>query len=225
MINYIPNTNVNMIKKKLLIAVSIFFFLTGCAVPGPKFIYLSILSGQFSQDLSGQDSIKTHDLADQGKIGIIGFKDKRLEMEKGYVGHRILVDKSQETYLVRGLNLASTLTGLSRTYLEKKSYSTTQIPALPLTLAGMDQAPKGIAYILSADINKFECRAQKKGATTDMVMEIDLTFFLGNIQGKKLSTIPVALTLERTELTFTAKKLEKFINQAFKEILEKALSF
>jgi len=66
---------------------------------------------------------------------------------------------------------------------------------------------------------------KKKGVYTHMVLEMSLTFYLGDISSKRLSTIPASLTLERTELTFTPKKLEQFINQAFEEIVEKAFPF
>lgn len=211
-----------MTQTKLCITVLFFLYFTGCAVPGPKFIDLELLPHHGAIQTG---AIQTHDLKDNVKLDIIEFTDKRLGMEKGDLGRRILFDKSQETYLVRNMDLASTLTGLSRTYLENRDYLVTRVPALARTLSGMDKAPRGIAHVLWADINIFECRAQKKGATTDMVLEMDFTFYLGNIQKKKLVTIPIALTLERTELTFTKKKLEKFINQAFTEILEKTLLF
>jgi len=38
-----------------------------------------------------------------------------------------------------------------------------------------------------------------------------------------LKTIPVSLTLERTEMTFTPEKLEHFVNQSMEEVIQKAL--
>ena len=89
----------------------------------------------------------------------------------------------------------------------------------------MAQAPNGLSHILSADINAFDCKAQKRGALTEMLLHMNLTFYLGDIQSKRLSTIPVSLTLERTELIFGPGKLAQFINQAFEEIVEKAFPF
>ncbi len=196
--------------QQAFIFLILFLSLSGCASPGPKFIDLAY--------------VKHHSPTQTGRIGLTQFTDKR-QKQRGYVGRRILTDKSQETYLVRGMNLSATLTELTRVYLEKTGFVVTPIPPWSPTLSGMDQAPEGLAHILSADINILECRAQKNGALTRMVLEMDFTFYLGNIQSKELTTIPVSLTLERMELTFTQDKLENFINQAFEEILEKAFPF
>ncbi len=58
-----------------------------------------------------------------------------------------------------------------------------------------------------------------------MVLDIDLTIFLGIADKNALKTIPVSLTIERTELTFSPEKLEQFVNQALKEVIQKALVF
>jgi len=201
--------------KKIFATLFLSFLLVsslgGCAVPGPKFVDLAY--------------VKHHSPTQTGRVGISQFKDNRQNTEKGYVGQRILNDKSQETYRVRGQNLSAALTELTRVYLEKTGFAVTPIPPWPLSLEGMAQAPEGFIHILSADINTFECRAQKKGVYTNMVLEMNLTFYLGDTPSKKLSTIPVSLSLERTEMTFTEDKLEQFINQAFEEIVEKAFPF
>ncbi len=201
---------INLFIKNLFISLVIFSCLS-CAVPGPKFVDLAY--------------VKNHSPTQTGKFGITQFKDNRQNTEQGYVGRRILTDKSQETYLVRGMNLSASLTELTRVYLEKTGFVVTPFPDWTPTLDKMAQVPGGLALILSADINTFECRAQKNGTYTKMILDMDLTFHLGNIQDKKLSTIPVSLVVERTELTFSSKKLEQFINQAFEEILEKAIPF
>jgi hypothetical protein len=84
-------------------------------------------------------------------------------------------------------------------------------------------ASSNFKQIMSGKINKFECRAEKKGGRTDMTLEIDLTLYLGIAEENTLKTIPVSLTLEKTEFTFTREKLEQFINQALEEVIQKAL--
>jgi hypothetical protein len=57
-----------------------------------------------------------------------------------------------------------------------------------------------------------------------MVLEMDLTLFVGKkSETSELRTIPVSLTLERTEMTFTPEKLELFVNQSIEEVIQKAL--
>lgn len=183
----------------------------GCATPGPKIV-----------DLAYE---KLHSPSQTGQVGIAQFKDNREKLGKGVVGYRILTDKTQETYMVRGKNLSATLTELTRVYLEKTGFIVSPIPSWLPTLTGMAQAPGGLSHILSADINAFDCKAEKRGALTHLVLSMDLIFYLGDIQSKRLSTIPVSLTLEKTELAFDSNKLAQFINQAFEEIIEKAFHF
>ena len=202
---------VRSIIKKIFLCFMLLSFLSACAAAGPKFIDLAY--------------VKHHSPTQKGKVGLSRFEDKRQKTEKGYVGRRILTDKSRETYQVRGQNLSATLTELTRVYLEKTGFVVTPIAHWPRNLGALGDAPGGLAHILSADINILECRAEKKGVYTHMVLEMSLTFYLGDISSKRLSTIPASLTLERTELTFTPKKLEQFINQAFEEIVEKAFPF
>lgn len=197
--------------KKWMFLPLILLLVAGCATPGPKFIDLSYTREGIPDQSAG--------------IGIADFEDLRQKTQKGWVGHRILMDNSQETFLVRGMDLAGALTQYTRVFLEQKGFALRSIPSFPPTLAGMAEAPEGVDHILSAQINTFECRASKRGTTTHMVLEIDIRFHLGTRDKRKLSTIPVALTLERTELKFTPEKLQAFINQALEEILEKALVF
>ncbi|NOX33774.1 MAG: hypothetical protein GXP56_08540 [Deltaproteobacteria bacterium] len=200
-----------MKKQSLIFLGFILVFFSGCATPGQKFIDITYLA-----DHAGTQT---------GRIGIAPFKDKRTGMGEGYIGYRTLLDNSQETYFVKGLDLAATLTKTIRTYFEKNGFETTAIDPWELTPDGVIKASGGFKQIVTGTINKFECRAEKKGATTDMVLDIDLTIYLGMADKNALKTIPVSLTLERTEFTFTREKLERFVNQALKEVIQKALVF
>lgn len=200
-----------MKKQSLIFFGIIVILLGGCATAGQKFIEISYLTD--------------HKKTQTGLIGITAFQDKRPDMGDGYIGYRILLDNSQETYLVKGLNLADTMTRIVGVYFEKNGFETTPVDRWKLTPNGALVASKGYKQIITGKINQFECRAEKKGATTDMVLNIDLTLYLGISDINALKTIPVSLTLERTELTFTPEKLEHFINQALAEVIQKALVF
>jgi hypothetical protein len=182
----------------------------GCATPGQKFIDITYLADHGKPPHTG-------------RIGIAVFQDKRIDMGEGYIGYRVLLDNSRETYFVKGLDLARTLTGIVKIYFEKNGFATSSVGPWELTPKGVKKASKGFKQIVTGTINKFECRAKKKGATTDMVLDIDLTFYLGIADKNALKTIPVSLTLERTLVGFTREKLEKFVNQALEEVIQKAL--
>ncbi|MBU1344929.1 MAG: hypothetical protein KKE44_23880 [Proteobacteria bacterium] len=200
-----------MKRQTLIFLGVIFLFVWGCATPGQKFIDITYFGD--------------HEKTQTGQVGIAPFQDKRIDMDMGYVGYRILLDNSQETYFVNGMNLSDTLTRIVGIYFEKNGFTTTRVNPWELTPDGVIKASKGFKQIVAGQINKFECRAKKKGATTDMILDIDLTLYLGISDKNALKTIPVSMTLERTELTFTREKLEQFVNQALEEVFQKALVF
>ena len=186
--------------------------LTGCAAPGPKYLDLSYPSAMTVPERNQS-------------VGLSRFADKRVEKARGYVGFRDLPGGGQESFAVTDQNLAGTLTRLSRSYLEQHGFSVALIPGRPVSLRRLSQSPDHLTHTLAADINRFECTAEKKGVMTDMILVIDLTFYLGTPDKKQLTTIPIVLTLTRTEWHFSRKKLETFINESLAEILAKALPF
>nr|NJM02054.1 hypothetical protein [Desulfobacula sp.] len=188
----------------------IFLVLLGCATPGQKFIDIS-----YTAD---------HEKTQTGSMGLAPFKDNRADRNGGYVGYRVLMDRSQETYFVQGMNLADTLNKAVGDYFEQTGFEVIPMAPWELSPNGVKDSLGGLKQIVAGQINKFECRAKKKGATTDMVLDIDLTLFIGKAaNGNELKTIPVSLTLERTEMTFTPGKLEHFVNQSMEEVIQKAL--
>lgn len=190
--------------------IFIFFFLLGCATAGQKFITIS-----YTAD---------HEKTQTGVMGLAPFKDNRTDRNGGYVGYRLLMDRSQETYFVQGMNLADTLNKAVGDYFGQTGFEVTPMAPWELSPNGVKESIGGFEQIVAGRINTFECRAKKKGATTDMVLEIDLTLFIGKkSNGNELKTIPVSLTLERTEMTFTPEKLEHFVNQSMEEVIQKAL--
>jgi hypothetical protein len=199
-------------KNFFLIFLAFFLFLFwGCATPGQKFIDITYKAG--------------HEKTGTGVIGIAPFQDRRKDMGEGYVGYRVLMDNSQETYFVNGMNLAETLRKAIAGYFENSGYTVKPIDPWEPTTEGVMNASEGFQQIVSGQINQFECRANKEGFTTKMVLDIDLIFYIGQSEKNALKTIPVALTLERTELTFSREKLEEFINQSLKEVIQKAMVF
>jgi hypothetical protein len=200
-----------MKKHLYLFSVFLFMLLISCATPGQKYIDIA-----FQGDTSA---------AKTGTIGIAPFMDKRSDMDPGYVGYRILMDNSQETYFVNGMNLSETLKRTVTDYFSDMGYTVSPIDPWDAHPAGVKQAPQEFQQVLSGQINQFECRARKKGPATEMVLDIDLTFYLGIIETSAVKTIPVSLTLERTELSFSLEKLEQFINQSLAEVMKKAMEF
>ncbi len=196
-------------KYALLILATAFVF--GCAAPGPKYINLAYTG--------------TPEADTPSTLGISRFEDKRDGHSKGGIGHRTLNDKTKEVFLVPGLDLAGTLTDLTQTFIEKKGLTVKPVHHWTPTIEGLAAAQADTDYLLTARINAFHCTAQKKGALTEMTLEIDLTFFQGKPASKSLTSIPVNLTLTRTDVNFTREKVETFFNDTLAEVLEKGLTF
>ena len=91
------------------------------------------------------------------------------------------------------------------------------------TLDGVAAAPEAARYLLTGVIETFECRAKRRGGHTRMVLDIQLTLYLGLKDRSAIRTIPVSFSLEKTVMTFSRGKLEQFVNDSIAEILEKAL--
>ena len=195
-------------KKNLsaLFAVTILF---ACATAGQKYISIN-----YTGNPSGTG---------KGVVGISLFQDDRKETLEGYIGHRVLLDNSQETYFVSGMSLGRTLTQATRSFLEQKGYTTIDAIQWETTPDGVTAAPEAARYLLTGAIETFECRAKKRGGHTRMVLDIQLTFYLGLKDRSAIRTIPVSYSLEKTVMTFSREKLEQFVNDSIAEILEKAL--
>jgi hypothetical protein len=183
--------------------------LFGCATPGQKFIDINYLAD--------------HEPSFSGTIGLAQIKDGRTDASDGYIGFRRLLDNSQETYFVNGMDLGSSMTDILSTYFRKNGFAVSAIKSFEPSPEDVSKAINGFDRIVSGIVNTFECRAAKKGATTEMILEIDLTLWVGTPDKHTLKIIPVAFSLERTELSFSERKLEMFVNQALQEVIQKAL--
>jgi hypothetical protein len=204
----------SLLVKQIFFLVIAGGLLSGCASPGPKYLNLTYFS-----HLPVQDRHQS--------LGLTRFNDIRdhTPRGKGYVGFRQLPGDNRELFVVTGQDLSASMTRVTRSFLEDKGFSVSLLPPWPATVPGVSGISTEFTHVLAADINQFECRAVKTLATTDMTLFIDLTFYLGTPDKNQLTTIPIALTLERTELIFSRKKLETFVNEAIAEILSKALPF
>jgi hypothetical protein len=195
---------------KYLLSIILLITSAGCATPGQKFINL---------EYSSHKTIEK-----QGVLGLASLVDARENEGPGYVGHRILLDKSQETFFVPGFNLADTLTRVIKQYVSSRGYDTLPVSFEP-TPEGVEDTPSGIEYLLKGKINAFECAANKKAGRTTINIEMDLSFVLADKSSGVIKTIPVALETEKIVMTFDLETVEEMMNQALAEVLEKALPF
>jgi len=176
---------------------------------------------------AGQQYIKvaytgTADPMDQTRIAVVPLVDQRPDTETSYLGRRILMDNSQETYLVMGMDLAWSLTTSLTDFLVQKGATTKEMQEFPESPEAAAESPKELSRIITGRVEKFEVQAQKKGALTEMQLDISLTFSVALPETGQIKTVPVAYSLEKTLVSFSRQKLETFVNGAVAEILAKA---
>lgn len=198
-----------MKKYHFLLCLIFMSFIFACATAGQKYISL-----YYTGDASD---------AQMGAIGISPVKDARSQVPKGYVGHRLLTDNSQETYFVNTMDLSESMTRAIMSFLDTKGYTPVLVNDWEPTPDGLAKANNGLPYLTTGTIDTFDCRAIKRGGHTSLTLEIKLTLYLGTVAENSVKTIPVSFSLEKKELTFTRDKLETFVNDSIAEILEKTL--
>jgi len=158
-----------------------------------------------------------------GTVGISTFSDSRPDTKAGYVGTRYLGKSGKETYFVYGEDLALSVTSICKSYLQDSGFNCTSIPRWDYSPEGVKDAGQRFDFIVGGEIRKLECFAMKKIGFTSMTLDIDLVIYVGDPDKTELKKIPIILKLERTEITFTKEKLEKFLNESLLEIIQKAL--
>ncbi|MCK5097115.1 MAG: hypothetical protein KAR45_03390 [Desulfobacteraceae bacterium] len=185
----------------------------GCTTAGSKFIKLRYL---------GQNKVSKN-----LNVGIVPFLDKRGNLEKGYIGKRMLNSGKEEVYFVDGLNVAETLTQTFESYFKETGYNISRIETWEHTVEELKNIEKkykdnNYKYILAGDIIEFEFFASKDFGTS-MVLDIKLIVYLGKLENGVLTTIPVNLNLKRNDLKFSKQKIERFINESVTEVILRAM--
>ena len=184
---------------------------SGCTAGGPKYVDL-----YYTGAIGGIHS---------GKVGISAFSDLRSGAGAGYVGTRYLGKSDKETFITYGGDLAQSVTGICKSYLQDSGFGCTSIPRWEHTPEGVRDAGGRLDFIVGGEIRALECFAVKKIGFTSMILDIDLVIYVGNPGRAELKTTPVKLKLERTEITFSKEKLGKFLSESLLEVIQNALPF
>ena len=199
------------IEIKFLIFCFLIFLTTGCTTAGSKFIQIKYLNLTESSTASIV-----------GDVGIADFLDKREYIAKDYLGKRILNSGNQELYFVKGRVLSSSVTQAFRSFFTNAGYNCHKINRFEPNVESLKKADKKYKYILTGEIKEFEFFATKEFKTS-MILDIKVVVYLGNINKGVFSIIPVNLNLKRSDINFSEKKVEQFINESLTEVICKAL--
>ncbi|MBW1821777.1 MAG: hypothetical protein JRI92_08435 [Deltaproteobacteria bacterium] len=189
----------------LLVAVS-------CRTPGTYFIGVKY-AGDPETSIQGT-----------ALIGMQSFLDKREEESKNYIGARIVGKDQKELFLSSSLSVADSVTSAFKEYAVKRGFEVKSISGWDFSPEGMRTVDKGLKYVVGGHIEKLRCDATKRVGRTSMVLEIKIITYVGSVETGSVKKRPFEIKLTRTDPTFGASGLEKFVNEALAKIIANTLA-
>ena len=189
----------------LLVAVS-------CRTPGTYFIGVKY-AGEPETSIQGT-----------ALIGMQSFLDKREEESKNYIGARIVGKDQKELFLSSSVSVADSVTSAFKEYAEKRGFEVKNISGWDFSPEGMRTVDKGLKYVVGGHIEKLRCDATKRVGRTSMVLEIKIITYVGSVKTGSVKKRPFEIKLTRTDPTFGASGLEKFVNEALAKIIANTLA-
>jgi len=190
----------------------LFICFSACAKPGAYFVELKYL---------GDPSPRS---AGRVRVGLQGIEDRRGVEVKDFLGSRAVGSGREELFLTRSTTVADAVTAAYRSFLEKKGFQVESVSGWDLTPEGMGKVKEGQTYLVGGSVEFLRCDAVKRLGRTDLTLEVRLSTAIGNPAEGRVKTVPIAVKLERTELTFDPEKLEGFINETLTDAITTSLA-
>jgi len=157
-------------------------------------------------------------------IGMQSFLDKREVESKNFIGARIVGNDQKELFLSSQASVADSVTSAFKEYAEKRKFEVKNISGWDFSPEGMKTVDKGLKYVVGGHIEKLRCDATKRVGRTNMVLEIKIVSYVGSVETGSVRKRPFEIKLTRTDPTFGADGLEKFINEALAKIIANTLA-
>jgi len=189
----------------LLVAVS-------CRTPGTYFIGVKY-AGMPETSIQGT-----------ALMGIQSFLDKREEESKNSIGARIVGKGQKELFMSSQASVADSVTSAFKEYAEKRGFEAQSISGWDFSPEGLKTLDKGLKYVLGGHIEKLRCDATKRVGRTNMALEIKITTYVGSVETGSVTKRPFEIKLKRTDHTFGAPGLEKFVNESLAKVIANTLA-
>jgi hypothetical protein len=189
----------------LLVAVS-------CRTPGTYFIGVKY-AGMPETSIQGT-----------ALMGIQSFLDKREEESKNSIGARIVGKGQKELFMSSQASVADSVTSAFKEYAEKRGFEVQSISGWDFSPEGLKTLDKGLKYVLGGHIEKLRCDATKRVGRTNMALEIKITTYVGSVETGSVTKRPFEIKLKRTDHTFGAPGLEKFVNESLAKVIANTLA-
>lgn len=185
--------------------------LSACAVSRTLYVYPRY-AGQPTTRVAGTPA-----------LGLQAFEDRRLE-KADYVGMRYLGGGRRETYVTGSGSLAGDLTAMVKAYAGARGYHVRDV-------AGWDFAPEdvaalgqGLRYVVGGEITALNADAVRRFGRSEVVLTVEVVFYVGDVAAKTVTRRPVKARIERTEPVFDARRLEHHLNAALAETIATGLT-
>ena len=157
-------------------------------------------------------------------IGLQPFLDQREVESKNFIGARVVGKDQKELFLSSRASVADSVSSAFAEYAGKRGFEVKSISGWDFSPEGLKTMGKGLKYILGGHIEKLRCDATKRVGRTNMVLEIKIITYLGSVETGSVKKKPFQIKLTRTDPTFGAPGLEKFINEALAKIISNTLA-
>jgi len=153
-------------------------------------------------------------------IGLQAFEN--LSPEQSTLGKRER-GRITEVYVSRPNPIAEAFTEATKDFLTHKAYTLRSISGWDYKPEALSAVGAELDIVVAGQIRRLYCKAEKKFARTNMILDADVDFVIGDVKKMQVITRPVKIRLERTDIFFDAQKLERFMNETLADLLQTGL--
>jgi hypothetical protein len=201
------------IKKAILLLLGgICLDIMGCAsTPGPYPIHL-----RYPAELIPMPPLPAVPMS----VGLQAFEN--ISPEVSILGRRQTAT-STEVYVSSPKPTAEAFTEAAENFLRFKAYTLHPVSGWNYKPEELPQVAAGLDMVVSGQIRGLFCKAEKKFARTEMILDVDVVFVIGDVKKLQVSYRPVKIRLERTEISFDRDKLERLMNETLSDLFQTGL--
>lgn len=156
-------------------------------------------------------------------IGLQGFTDDRKDSDRFLIGYRTLGQGKRERYATIPVDVADAVTRAVADRLGRMGARLQPLKGWDLTPGALAEIQSDADYLITGEILRLRCDAKKELLGTNIRLEAELVFYLGNREKQQVSRRPVQVQMERFEPIFNPKKVERFVNEALTEAMDRGL--
>jgi hypothetical protein len=196
----------------LLLLSGISLGIASCAaVPGPYPVHL-----RYPAELIPMPPLPAVSMS----VGLQAFEN--ISPEQSTLGRRQTASTT-EVYVSWPKPIAEAFTEAAENFLRLKAYTLRSVSGWDYKPEDLPRVGAGLDVVVTGQIRGFSFKAEKKFARTEMVLDADVVFIIGDVKKMQVTTRPVKIRLERTEVFFDRDKLERFMNETLSDLLQTGL--